>query len=41
MRVGCICRRRSLPFSLIRWEMTGQTDEMEWLLADDNGEAGS
>jgi len=24
-----------MPFSLIRWEMTGQTDEMEWLLSDD------
>jgi uncharacterized protein (DUF885 family) len=23
-----------IPFSLIRWEMTGQTDEMEWLLSD-------
>ena len=25
-----------IPFSLIRWEMTGLTDEMEWLLADDS-----
>ena len=30
-----------IPFSLIRWEMTGQTDEMEWLLADDDNGGGS
>ncbi len=24
-----------IPFSLIRWEMTGLTDEMEWLMAED------
>ena len=30
-----------IPFSLIRWEMTGQTDEMEWLLSEDGSGGGS